>query len=183
MVDPQPVIYIVSACGVLFAVAMLLWQRYRLRKPATPPTVTQAAPAAVPAPVVPQARPDDDVSPFCLYCEAPAVRAPSRLLGAAGPLAELRVRFGLAPAYSPRVDDRLRPSLCETHGRAWDARIRLAQLTREARLAQADVEAADRIAVYEAESLDAEMVAALTDAQRKAYERRKRGIGTNGGSG
>jgi hypothetical protein len=62
-------------------------------------------------------------------------------------------------------------------------RRRLAQLTREARLAQADVEAADRIAVYEAESLDAEMVAALTDAQRKAYERRKRGIGTNGGSG
>jgi hypothetical protein len=178
-IDPQPVIYVASACGVLFAAAMLLWQRYRLRKPATPQPVTPAAPA----PVAPQARPDDDVSPFCLYCEAPAVRAPSRLLGAAGPLAALRVRFGLAPAYSPRVDDRLRPSLCETHGRAWDARIRLAQLTREARLAQADVEAADRIAVYEGEGIAEEMAASLTEAQRKAYERRKRGIGTNGGSG
>jgi len=110
-IDPQPVIYIVSACGVLFAVVMLLWQRYRLRKPATPQPVTPAAPA----PVVPQARLDDDVSPFCLYCEAPAVRAPSRLLGAVGLGAELRVRLGMAPAYSPRVDDRLRPSLCETH--------------------------------------------------------------------
>lgn len=168
MTDPTPWIQFgaLAVTVLAFALAFVLPRLLRRRRQHAA-SAPEASPAAVTAPT-------EDEPDACLYCDAPAERAPSRILGAVGWLAVLRVRFGLAPAYEARVDERLKPSLCEKHGRAWDARIRLANLRRQLRAAQTDVEAADQLAVYEAEGIDAELAASLTEAQRKVYDARKR---------
>lgn len=156
-IDPQPVIYALSAIGVALAIIIGVWQHFRGKKREEP------APA-----------PKDD-TPRCAYCDAPAVRAPSLFTGSEGWGAEIRVRFGAAQAYVPRVAVDLAPSLCPGHARTWDALLaEKVATTIERERRAAEVRIAQEMAAFESEGLAQAMLSSLTDGQRKAYEKRKR---------
>lgn len=177
MVDPQPIVYAICAAGILLAAGVTVWQRVRARRQATPAPPQPAAPVA-PAPAVPTTRDDH---PSCHFCDAPAVRAPSRFVGSEGLGAELRIRFGSTQRYAPIIDTAYAPTLCASHARVWDALLTEKMATtieRERRAAE--VRIASEMAAFESEGIVLSMAKALTETQRRAYEDRKAKIPDTG---
>lgn len=163
-IDPQPVIYAVTAIGILLMLVAFVW-RHRKK-----PTVANPLPVA--APVL------ADAPTPCRYCGEPATRPPARTARGVSGMDALRVRFGAPPRYAPAIDGQLAPVLCETHGRMWDARLaRQLVVTVETKRAEAEVAIADTMAAFESERLDAEMVAGLTVSQREELQKKREAKG------
>lgn len=154
VVDTQVAVYVLAAIGILVAIGIGVWQHLRERGKAPAPADADKSD--------PQYRP-------CRYCGEPATRPKSKTARGVTWLDALRVRFGAAPRYGAAIDDHADDEICETHGRAWDARLtsKLVSVV-QAERTTTEVRIADRIAAYESEILDAEMIASLTDAQRAA---------------
>lgn len=123
----------------------------------------------------PAPEPERDDTPRCTYCDRPAQRPPSHTARGMGMLDEVRVRLGSAPRYAPAVDHALAPSLCHTCGRTWDtflAEELAAVIATERKAAESRI--AIRMGSAERTGLHERMLReALTDEQRKAYERRR----------
>ena len=167
-IDPTPWIQWGGAIFAVlaFAAALVVPRLLRAQK---------GAPVA--APVEPR-----DEWPVCQYCDAPARRPPSHFAGSEGFGAEMRVRFGAAQNYTPKIATDEPPALCPAHARTWDALLSEKATTTIAReRAEAEVRIAREMAAFESEGINASMLASITDVQRTALRKRKKSGETEGG--
>lgn len=155
---------LVVILGVIVAVALAIVRIAREKRPAEPASVRASLPAD----------PSGDV-PLCM-CGAPASRPISRTCTERSWWDHARHEMGFAPRavrYGFTLATDQPPSLCELHGRAFDAKLR-SRLAQEvaSEMAKAEERIAVTMAAVESETLLIDLAASMTEAQQRAFKKR-----------
>lgn len=154
--------FLVMVAGLILALRTI-WRR--MAPPAEAPRSER--PSAM-VPVVGA----DGIEPVLCVCGAPATRPVSRTRARVTWWDGIRLRLGWPASYEQFIPSEAPPQLCDVHGRTWDAKLRARRATVIAsKRAECDEGIAVEMAAMESETLMAELVASLTDGQRRAAKR------------